>query len=40
MHSLRDELKKTMFEYFGVFREGKKMEKGLKKLLELKSYLP
>jgi succinate dehydrogenase / fumarate reductase flavoprotein subunit len=37
MHSLRDELKKTMFEYFGVFREGKKMEKGLEKLLELKS---
>jgi succinate dehydrogenase / fumarate reductase, flavoprotein subunit len=36
MHSLRDELKKTMFEYFGVFREGSKMEKGLKKLLELK----
>jgi succinate dehydrogenase / fumarate reductase flavoprotein subunit len=40
MHSLRDELKKTMFEHFGVFREGKKMEKGLEKLLELKSYLP
>jgi succinate dehydrogenase / fumarate reductase flavoprotein subunit len=37
MHSLRDELKKTMFEYFGVFREGKKMKKGLEKLLELKS---
>ena len=37
MHSLRDELKKTMFEYFGVFREGSKMEKGLKKLLELKA---
>ncbi|MGB9133366.1 MAG: FAD-binding protein, partial [Methanosarcina sp.] len=40
MHSLRDELKKTMFEYFGVFREGKKMEKGLKKLLELKTQYP
>ncbi|MDD3246625.1 MAG: FAD-binding protein [Methanosarcina sp.] len=40
MHSLRDELKKTMFEYFGVFREGKKMEKGLEKLLELKARYP
>jgi len=40
MHSLRDELKKTMFEYFGVFREGSKMEKGLKKLLELKAIYP
>lgn len=40
MHSLRDELKKTMFEYFGVFREGSKMEKGLKKLLELKTIYP
>ena len=40
MHSLRDELKKTMFEYFGVFREGSKMEKGLKKLLELKATYP
>lgn len=40
MHSLRDELKKTMFEHFGVFREGKKMEKGLEKLLELKSHFP
>ena len=30
MHSLRDELKKTMFDYFGVFREGSKMKKGLK----------
>jgi succinate dehydrogenase / fumarate reductase flavoprotein subunit len=40
MHSLRDELKKTMFEYFGVFREGNMMEKGLKKLLELKAYYP
>ena len=40
MHSLRDELKKTMFEYFGVFREGNKMEKGLKKLLELKATYP
>src|SRR5690606_32765023 len=37
MHSLRDELRKTMFEYFGVFREGKKMEKGLEKLLQLKN---
>lgn len=40
MHNLRDELKKTMFEYFGVFREGKKMEKGLEKLLELKARYP
>lgn len=40
MHSLRDELKKTMFEHFGVFREGKKMEKGLEKLLELKDNFP
>lgn len=40
MHSLRDELKKTMFEYFGVFREGSKMENGLKKLLELKTTYP
>jgi succinate dehydrogenase / fumarate reductase flavoprotein subunit len=40
MYSLRDELKKTMFEYFGVFREGRKMEKGLEKLLELKSCSP
>jgi succinate dehydrogenase / fumarate reductase flavoprotein subunit len=40
MHSLRDELKKTMFEYFGVFREGNRMEKGLKKLLELKTCYP
>jgi succinate dehydrogenase / fumarate reductase flavoprotein subunit len=40
MHSLRDELKKTMFEYFGVFREGNKMETGLKKLLELKACYP
>ncbi len=31
MHSLRDELKKVMFEYFGVFRDENKMEKGLKK---------
>jgi len=37
MAGLRDELKKLMFEYFGVFREGKKMEEGLEKLLELKS---
>ncbi|MGB9939508.1 FAD-binding protein [Methanosarcina sp.] len=40
MPGLRDELKKTMFEYFGVFREGKRMEKGLEKLLELKSSFP
>lgn len=40
MHSLRDELKKMMFEYFGIFREGKKMEKGLEKLLELKARYP
>jgi succinate dehydrogenase / fumarate reductase flavoprotein subunit len=40
MHSLRDELKKTMFEYFGVFREGNRMETGLKKLLELKACYP
>lgn len=40
MSGLRDELKKTMFEYFGVFREGKKMEKGLEKLLELKNCCP
>lgn len=40
MHSLRDELKKTMFEYFGVFREGTKMEEGLKKLFKLKACYP
>ncbi len=40
MAVLRDELKKLMFEYFGVFREGKKMEEGLEKLLELKSRYP
>ncbi|WP_440955001.1 FAD-binding protein [Methanosarcina sp. Mfa9] len=40
MAGLRDELKKLMFEYFGVFREGKKMEEGLEKLLELKSRYP
>ncbi|WP_255335537.1 hypothetical protein [Methanosarcina sp. KYL-1] len=40
MHGLRDELKKLMFEYFGVFREGKKMEEGLEKLLELKARYP
>jgi succinate dehydrogenase / fumarate reductase flavoprotein subunit len=40
MYSLRDELKKTMFEYFGIFREGDRMEKGLKKLLELKARYP
>lgn len=37
MHSLRDELRKTMFEHFGVFREGKKMEKGMEKLFQLKN---
>ena len=40
MHGLRDELKNTMFEYFGVFREGKRMEKGLEKLIELKARYP
>ncbi|AKB25616.1 Succinate dehydrogenase flavoprotein subunit [Methanosarcina sp. MTP4] len=40
MAGLRDELKKLMFESFGVFREGKKMEEGLEKLLELKSHYP
>ncbi len=40
MYSLRDELKKTMFEYFGVFREGQRMEKGLEKLLKLKASYP
>ncbi len=40
MAGLRDELKKLMFECFGVFREGKKMEEGLEKLLELKSRYP
>jgi len=40
MSGLRDKLKKTIFEYFGVFREGKKMVKGLEKLLELKSSCP
>ncbi|MFI5383726.1 MAG: hypothetical protein ACHQXK_05770, partial [Methanosarcina thermophila] len=37
MHSLRDELRKTIFEHFGVFREGKKMEKGMEKLFQLKN---
>jgi len=40
MAGLRDELKKLMFESFGVFREGKKMEEGLEKLRELKSRYP
>ena len=40
MAGLRDELKKLMFESFGVFREGKKMEEGLEKLLELKRRYP
>jgi len=31
-----EDLKKTMFDHFGVFREGNMMEKGLKKLNELK----
>ncbi len=40
MAGLRDELKKLMFESFGVFREGKMMEEGLEKLLELKARYP
>ena len=38
MHNLRDELRRLMFEHFGVFREGKKMEEGLEKLFELKNH--
>jgi succinate dehydrogenase / fumarate reductase flavoprotein subunit len=36
MHLVRDELKTTMFENFGIFREENKMYEGLKKIKELK----
>lgn len=36
MHSIRDELRRTMFDHFGIFRNEKKMEEGLKNLKELK----
>ena len=36
MHGIRDELKLSMFQHFGVFREQKSMEEGLGKLRALK----
>jgi succinate dehydrogenase / fumarate reductase flavoprotein subunit len=36
LFSIRDNLKRTMFDYFGIFREEKKMQQGLVKIEELK----
>lgn len=32
LHEIRDELKKTMFDHFGIFREEESMEEGLQKI--------
>jgi len=37
MHVIRNELKTTMFTHFGIFREEKRMEEGLRKIKELKN---
>jgi succinate dehydrogenase / fumarate reductase flavoprotein subunit len=37
VYKLRDELKKVMFDHFGIFREEKSMQKGIKELQELRS---
>ena len=37
MHLIRNELKTTMFTHFGIFREEKRMNLGLKKINELKN---
>ncbi len=36
LYEIRDELKRTMFDHFGVFREEKSMEEGLQKIQMLK----